>query len=79
MSVSKFDDWFDHYMKEPWGYEFEMYRHAELCTYVVNGTYNPKEPVKPSDFYPNHDSESEQEKSESDIEAILRNRFTQDG
>lgn len=69
-----FDNWFSHYIKEPWGYEFEIYRHAEICTYLVNGLYDPKSPVKPSDFYPN--KEPEKEKTGDEIEALLRNRFS---
>ena len=73
--LSVFDNWFSHYMKEPWGYEFEIHRHAEICTYLVNGLFNPKSPAKPSDFYPKKEAESDNEKTGDEIEALLRNRF----
>lgn len=63
-------------MEEPWGYEFEVMKHAEICTYLVNGLYRPKTLVKPSDFYPKKNEEPvEQEKSSDQIEAMLRSRF----
>ena len=52
MPVSVFDGWFKYYMDEPWGYELEMAHHAEVCSYLVNGLFHPKTPVKASDFYP---------------------------
>ena len=72
MPVSIFFNWFDHYMDEPWGYELEAYHHAEICTYLVNGLYHPKEPVKISDFYPNKEPAKEQTWQEQ--KAIMRNR-----
>lgn len=79
MPSSIFYDWFYHYLDEPWGYEFEMYKHAEQCTYLVNGLYNPKEPVKPRDFYPNLEPTEQQEKSWQEMKAILKNRSVPDG
>jgi len=61
-------------MEEPWGYELEMYQHAEVCTYLVNGLYNPKEPVKPSDFYPNKETADKPDQTWQEMKAILRNR-----
>ena len=72
MPVSIFDNWYNHYMEEPWGYELEMYHHAEVCTYLVNGLYNPKTPVKPSDFYPQ--KEPVKEKTWQEMKAIMRGR-----
>lgn len=63
LPASIFNKWHTHYIAEPWGYEVEMYRHSEICTYLVNGFFSPKTPVKPSDFYPvkattiNHDND----------------------
>ena len=78
MPSSVFYYWFDHYMDEPWGYELEMYQHAEQCSYIVNGLFHPKEPVKPSDFYPNREKEQEVEVDQTWQEqlAILRNRWS---
>lgn len=75
MPVSAFDSWFEFYMEEPWGYEFEMYRHAEICTYLVNGLYKPKQPVKPKDFYPQTEADFKKEQSAEDIKSILKGRF----
>jgi hypothetical protein len=76
MPSSIFYRWFDHYMEEPWGYEMEMYQHAEVCTYLVNGLYHPKEPVKISDFYPNKEKETvAEEQTWQEQKAILRSRW----
>ena len=75
LPASIFHNWHKHYIAEPWGYEFEMYRHSEVCTYLVNGLYNPKEPVKPTDFYPQEpvdDSVEKDDISEDKLIEILK-------
>ncbi len=76
MPSSIFYNWFDHYMEEPCGYELEMYQHAEVCTYLVNGLFNPKELVKTSDFYPKKQEEEKPEQTWQEMKAILRNRWS---
>lgn len=73
MPVSIFDNWYNHYMDEPWGYEYDMFKYSRLCTLVANGLFNPKTKAKPSDFYPQ--KEPEKEKTGDELEAILRSRF----
>ena len=72
MPSSIFLRWYDHYLEEPWGYEWEVYRHAEICSYLVNGLYHPKEPVKMSDFYPNREQEPEKEQSWQDMKSVVK-------
>lgn len=72
LPASIFHNWHTHYIAEPWGYEFEMYRHSEICTYLVNGLYNPKKPVNPSDFYPKEPSSNKDEDECISEEDLIR-------
>ncbi len=73
LPASIFHKWHKHYVAEPWGYEFEMYRHSEICTYLVNGLYNPKKPVKPSDFYPKESTgDEDKDISEDELMKVLK-------
>lgn len=72
LSASIFYEWYDHYCEEPWGYEWEMIRHAELSTYLVNGLYHPKEPVKTTDFMRNIQPERKKKQSWRDMAVILK-------
>ena len=69
LPASIFHKWHSHYLAEPWGYEFEMYRHSEVCMYLVNGLFNPKNPVKSADFYPK-ESTDDDDKEMSEAEMI---------
>lgn len=51
MPVSVFDEWFEHFLEEPFGYEVDVHKHAEVCTIMANGLFSPKAPYKCSDFH----------------------------
>ena len=72
LPASIFHKWHSHYIVEPWGYEFEMHKHSEVCTYLVNGLYNPKKPVTPSDFYPSNTKDDDSEISEDEMMRALK-------
>lgn len=72
ISASIFYEWYDHYMLEPWGYEWEMSRHAELSTYLVNGLYHPKEPVKTTDFIRNNEPEQKKDQTWQEMATVLK-------
>lgn len=53
MPVSVFDEWFNHYLNEPWGYEAEVHRHAELLMTLTNGLFKLKNKAEYKEFiYP---------------------------
>lgn len=53
MSVSRYDEWFNHFTDEPIGYVAEVHRHSMTCSILSNGFFQPKTPYKTEDFkYP---------------------------
>lgn len=74
---SIFYEWYHHYLNEPWGYEFEIAKHAEQCSYLVNGLFKLKNPLKPADFYPKTIADQiaeadEEERPWQEIKEILK-------
>ena len=51
MPVSMFDEWFEHYLEEPFGYEVDVHKHSEVCAIMANGLLAPKRAYKCSDFH----------------------------
>lgn len=53
LSCSQFDDWYQFYRKNPWGYQIENFRAGQLCAVIANSSGRFKKPRNASDFYPN--------------------------
>ncbi len=52
MSIAEFIDHYRDYQTAPFGADIDTFRHAELCSILVNGFYHPKEPIGIDEFMP---------------------------
>lgn len=50
MSCKQFNEWFNFYNENPWGFEWDNFRHKLEMSMLCNGLFHPKEYRPPSDF-----------------------------
>lgn len=74
MPCSIFDEWYEHFLDEPFGYDSDLHRHSVVCAILGNGLLRPKNnPFKCSDFhYPPKEKEYKPMSDEEMLKGLKR-------